>query len=38
MTRRHDTSWRETIDGWIHDPAIRRYSLTALAIVERRSW
>jgi hypothetical protein len=33
MTRRHDPSWRETIDGWIRDPAIRRYSLSALAML-----
>jgi len=32
MARRHDTSWHETIDGWIRDPAIRRYSLTVLAM------
>jgi hypothetical protein len=33
MTKRDHASWRETIDGWVRDPAIRRHSLIALAMI-----
>jgi hypothetical protein len=27
------TNWRDTIDGWVRDPNIRRHTLIALAMV-----